>query len=107
MSKVLLAAIPMLRYERFSCNALRTALRNEGLYREVAARHMDRIEGLMDSCGLVCATARLESFRELEDHSDPQYGATKETEASQFARALWLTWLAMIADEEGLQIEDF
>ena len=69
------------KQENFSCDAIRSACNDSRIFSEVD--YFTR--------GLGC-----------QNNSDRAFDEIMVGEERQYARALWLTWAAMIAREEGL-----
>ena len=68
----------------FSCEAIRKATNDDDEYAN------DQIWRFLESMGMSLTIGRTQQFSEIA------WG-----EKRQYARALWLTWAAMIAREEG------
>lgn len=112
LAKIFEDAIPLLNEQQWSCNAVCKAIEAKlglGFTFENEHEHPSAKEkaDLWDQYWLWkgkafrylqemgCDTLSGNGFEEFEDGWRP-------TEASQKARALWLTWVAMIAEEEGV-----
>lgn len=81
------------KVSEYSCDAITTAC-NELLDNKIEADNLKyKINDYLEEFGLDVGS--IHAFKEFEDKDGVM------TEESQQARAIWLTWAAMIAEEEG------